>query len=133
MDPISDMLNRIKTSQRAGRREIVVSFSKVKMAILGILEKEGFIGSVRREKEGNFENIKATLKYSDSDEIRKIPAIQEIRRVSKAGQRIYVKKGAIKPVKNNFGISIVSTSKGIMTGKEAKVSGLGGEVICEVW
>lgn len=132
LDPISDMLTRIRNAQRAGHSEVSISFSKLKLAIAKILEKEGFLESVEKEKGDKFEKILINLKYERVNS-KRIPVISEIRRVSKEGQRSYVKKNEIKKVKNNFGISIISTSKGVMTGKEAYKKGLGGELICEVW
>lgn len=112
---------------------MVFASSKLKLAISGILAKEGFIESVSKEKDESFENIKIALKYYKASNTQKLPAIKGIRRVSKEGQRIYVKSKDIRSVKNNFGISIISTPKGVMTGFEARKLGLGGEVICEVW
>ena len=77
--------------------------------------------------------LKITLRYEVISNTEKNPAIREIKRVSRQGQRIYVKKTDIKRIKNGYGISIVSTSRGMMTGDNAKKSGLGGEIICEVW
>ena len=132
-DPISDMLTRVRNAQMAGHKEVTVPFSKLKMVIAEILEKENFVEMARKEKIGKFEMIKIVLRYDQTSNIRKEPAISGMRRVSKAGQRIYVKKGEIRKVKNNYGISIVSTSKGLMTGGAARKMGLGGELICEVW
>ena len=136
IDPISDMLTRIRNAQKAGHSEVVFPFSNLKMAVSRILEKESFVEFVEKiskNEENNFDNIKIVLKYERSGNNVRIPAISEITRVSKEGKRIYIKKGEIKKVKNGFGISIVSTSKGVMTGKEARKIGLGGEYICEVW
>lgn len=88
--------------------------------------------SAEKEKEENIEKIRMALKYERLNS-KKVPVIREIKRISKEGQRAYVKKNEIKKVKNNFGIAVISTSKGVMTGKEAHKMGLGGEYICEVW
>jgi len=133
LDPIAEMLTRIKNAQRAGKTQAVISASKLKLAIAQILEKEGFVESAAKEKEGNFEVIKVGLKYYKISNTRKDPAIKQIKKRSKEGQRVYVQHQDIKSVKNNYGISILSTSKGVMTGEEAKKAGLGGEFICEVW
>ncbi len=133
LDPIAEMLTRIRNAQGAGKREVLVEASKLKLSIAKVLEKEGFVESVAREKDESFEKIKINLKYYPLSLTQKIPAIRQIRRVSREGQRIYVKHNAIRRVKNNFGISIISTSRGIMTGEEATKLGLGGEYICEVW
>jgi small subunit ribosomal protein S8 len=133
LDPISDMLTGIRNAQRARHNEVAVPFSKLKMSIAKILEQRNFIDSVKQEENDGKQIIKIALKYETVSNTEKNPAIREIRRVSHQGQRIYVRKSGIKRVKNGYGISIISTSKGIMTGDEAKKSGFGGEVICEVW
>lgn len=133
LDPISDMLTRIRNAQMAGHKEVTVPFSKLKMVIAEILEKENFVEMARKEKTEKFDVIKINLRYNQLSNIKKEAAISGIRRVSKSGQRIYVKKDVIRKVKNGYGISIVSTSKGLMTGGAARKAGLGGELICEVW
>ena len=133
LDPIAEMLTRIRNAQLAGHKDVVISASKLKWAIADILKKEGFIESVSKEKDGSFENIKIELRYHRISNTQKNPAIKEIKRVSKEGQRIYIKNKEIRSVKNNFGIAIISTPQGVMTGFAAKKAGLGGEVICEVW
>ncbi|HEX8973948.1 MAG TPA: 30S ribosomal protein S8 [Patescibacteria group bacterium] len=133
LDPIADMLTRIRNAQRAGHKEVQVPFSKLKMSIAEILKEKNFIESVKKETEGNFSVLKMALKYEVVSNTQKNPVIREIKRVSREGQRIYVKKGDIKRVKNGYGISIVSTSKGMMTGDEARKTGVGGEIICELW
>jgi small subunit ribosomal protein S8 len=133
LDPIADMLTRIRNAQRAGHREVVMPSSKLKLSIANILEKEHFIEKVEKESAGIFENIRIGLKYIKVSQTQKDPAIREIKRVSHEGQRIYVKKEDIKKVKNGYGIAVVSTSKGVMTGRDAYRQGLGGEYLCEVW
>jgi small subunit ribosomal protein S8 len=136
LDPISDMLTRIRNAQKAGHNEAVFPFSNLKLAIAKILEKEGFSESVemlRRDEENKFDRIKIALKYEKIGNNKQIPTISEVKRISKEGRRVYLKKEDIRKVKNGFGISIISTSKGIMTGKEARKLGLGGEYICEIW
>lgn len=134
LDPIADMLTRVRNAQRAGRDKVSMPASKLKREIARILEKEGFI--LRSEKESlenNKENLIVWLKYVQVSLVEKDPAIHEIRRVSKEGRRVYVKKGEIKKVKNGFGLAVISTSKGVMSGVNAYRQGLGGELICEVW
>ena len=134
LDPIADMLTRIRNAQRAGRDSVSMPASRLKREIARILEKEGFI--LRSEKESlenNKENLIVWLKYIPVSLVEKAPAIHEIRRVSKEGRRVYVKKGEIKKVKNGFGMAVVSTSKGVMSGVNAYRQGLGGELLCEVW
>jgi small subunit ribosomal protein S8 len=133
LDPISDMLTRIRNAQRAGHRDVNIPFSKIKLAIAKILEERKFIGSVKKDEEGKFPVLKIVLSYDLSQRTKKIPAISGIKRISKQGQRVYAKKDSIKKIKNGYGMSIISTSKGIMAGDAAYRKGLGGEVICEVW
>lgn len=133
LDPIADMLTRIRNAQNAGRQEVVVPFSKLKMAIAKILEENGFVASLKKDASGKFPALQIGLKYDVVSNTQKDPAIREIKRVSKQGQRIYTKKTDIRQVKSGYGIAIISTSKGLMTGEKARKSGLGGEIICEVW
>jgi len=133
LDPIADMLTRIRNAQMVKHKEVSVPFSKLKLSIAKILEQRNFIESVKKEMGETFPVLKIVLKYDVVSNTEKNPAIREIKRVSRQGQRIYVKKTDIKRVKNGYGISIISTSHGMMTGDKAKKLGLGGEVICELW
>jgi len=134
-DPIADMLTRIRNALAVGKKEVVFPFSKIKFEIGKILENEGFIKKIEKipanlnQKEGKFEQLKVDLKYLDN----KDPAIRNLKRVSKPGQRIYVKKDQLPKVLGGLGIAIISTSKGLMTDKEARKRKLGGEIICEIW
>lgn len=102
--------------------------SNAKEAIAKLLQKNGFLGEVKVNKKGNKKTLSCYLLYKNS----KAP-IEHIKRISKVGLRVYKKVNEIKPTLGGYGISIVSTSKGVMTGMEAKKKNLGGEVICEVW
>ena len=136
IDSISDMLTRLRNAYMAGHSKVVMPMSKIKFAIAQVLAKEGFVEKVERvqdEKNEAFENICITLKYDQISSTVKKPVVEGIRQVSKQGQRIYVKKDDIHKVKNGFGISVISTSQGVMSGKDARKKGLGGELICEVW
>ncbi|EKD49499.1 MAG: hypothetical protein ACD_63C00123G0002 [uncultured bacterium] len=133
LDTISDMLTRIRNAQMAGHKEVEMPFSKLKLAIAKILEEKNFIDSVAKEGEDTATKVRIQLKYENISNNKKVPVIRGIRRVSREGQRIYVKKNEIKSVKSGYGISVVSTSRGVMTGEDARKKGLGGEVICEVW
>ncbi len=128
MDTIVDMLNRIRNAQMAGHPSVSIPFSKFKYEIAKILERQGFLGEVEKKGRKTRAVIEISLKYQD-----KQPVIQGLKRVSKQGQRIYSSKDKLKKVKGGIGISIISTSKGLMTDKEARRQNLGGEVICEVW
>ena len=130
MDKISEMLTKIRNAQMAGHKEVVIKPSKLRIALAGILEKEGFVEKATRDTQGL---IKIILKYYQASPTKKIPAIKGIKKISKSGQRIYIKNKDIKNVKNNYGTAIISTSKGVMTGVESRKLGLGGEYICEVW
>jgi small subunit ribosomal protein S8 len=134
MDKISEMLTKIRNAQMAGHKEVVVGFSNLKFALIKILLKEGFLESAVKIQDGkNADAIKIKLKYFQVSNTKRTPAINGLNRVSKCGQRIYVRSKDIKNVKNKYGIAILSTSKGIMTGEESRKMGLGGEYICEVW
>mgnify|MGYP001607822948 FL=1 len=128
-DPIADMLTRIRNAGRAGHEKCTFASSKIKKSILDILKDEGFIANYQVIKNGNFSDYEVQLKYS----ALRTPVITKIERVSKPGRRIYIDHERIKPVRSNLGVSIISTSKGIMTGKDAKKLNIGGEVLCQVY
>jgi len=133
LDPISDMLTRIRNAGRAGHSEVSLPSSKMKAKLAGIMLDKNMIGSFSVEENDGRKVIKINLKYFKDDSGKKTPQIQGIKRISKQGQRIYVKKDEIPRVKNGYGFAIISTSKGLLTDNEARRSGLGGEVICEIW
>ena len=126
-DPISDMLNRIKNAQMVQKPEVSVPFSNLKLGIAQILEKNKFIEKSENKGKKNKKFINITLKYDN-----KTPAISGFKRISRPGQRIYLSVRGIKTVKGGYGLSIISTSKGLMTNREARKQKLGGEIICEV-
>jgi len=128
VDSISDMLTRIKNAQAVSHQTVNIPFSKVKFNLAKVLEKEGLIESITTYGRKIKKIIEIKLKYEKGQ-----PAIKELKRISKPGQRIYLKKSQIRSVRQGFGLAIISTSAGLMTNKEAKKKGLGGEVICEVW
>lgn len=126
-DPIADMLVRIKNASMAGRASIIVPYSKLKEQVAKILEQEGYIASA--EKNGEVKpNLIIQLRYQN-----KRPVITDLKRKSKPGLRQYVAKDSIPTVLGGMGISILSTSAGIMTGNEAKKRGIGGELLCVIW
>ena len=127
-DPITDMLNQIKNAQAVGKTEVLVPLSKIKNEIATLLSKENFVGDVKKTTKGKIKSLKITLKYAEG-----IPAIEGFKRVSKPGQRIYNGVHDIKRVRGGYGLSIISTSKGLMINSEARKQKLGGEVICQVW
>jgi small subunit ribosomal protein S8 len=128
-DPITDMLNRIKNAQAVHHQTAEVPFSKIKLRIAEILKEKGFILDFKKRGRGVKKIIKIKLKYLDDG----TGAISDFKRISRPGQRIYKKAKEIKRVKDGYGIAIISTSKGIMTDKEARKHKLGGEVLCEIW
>ena len=129
-DPIADMLTRIRNANTAKHDTVDVPASKMKNAIAEILYKEGFIQKYELVEDGNFKNIRITLKYG-KDKNEKI--ITGLKRISKPGLRVYAGADELPTVLNGLGIAIISTSKGIMTDKEARKNSLGGEVIAYVW
>lgn len=133
IDPISDMLTRIRNAMRAGHSEVVVPFSNFKKKIAGIVKEKKFIENIFEENDGKKRFLKIGLKYSRDEKGNKISHIQGLRRVSCQGQRIYVGKGRVPIVKSGYGFAIISTSRGLMTDSGARKAGLGGEVICEIW
>jgi len=133
LDPISDMLTRIRNANLAGHPEVLVPLSKLKLKISGILEKKNFAEKIKEEEIEGRKFIRIGLKYMPGEKGKKSPYIQGLRRVSREGQRVYAKKSNLPKVKNGLGFSIVSTSRGLMTGEEARKAGLGGEIICEIW
>jgi small subunit ribosomal protein S8 len=133
MDTIANMLTKIRNAQMAGHREVEIQSSKLRLALANILAKEGFVERVVEEKGNTYDSIKLILKYYTGSNMKKDPAVNGIRKISRAGQRIYIKNKDIKSVKNRYGIAVISTSRGLMTDYEARKQGLGGEYICEVW
>ena len=128
-DPIADMLTRIRNANQMRYNEVVIPSSNVKLEMVKILKSEGYIENYKIEKNEIQNNIIVTLKYGKNKE----RVISGLKRISKPGLRVYSKAEEIPTVLNGLGISIVSTSKGIMTGKEARKENLGGEVLAYVW
>lgn len=133
LDPIADMLTRLRNAQAAGLPSVRVPASKLKLAILNLLVREHFLENVSVEADGAKETLLITLKYETLSLTKKRSAIQNIVRVSKEGRRTYVKSHEVMKVKNGYGVAVLSTSQGVMTGGEAYAKGLGGEYICQVW
>ena len=127
-DPIADVLTRIRNAQTAMHDDVEVPVGKMTENILSILKTEGFVGNVNYKSDKAKKSAKVTLKYYEGE-----PVIRGIERVSKPGRRIYLKWKHLFPTLNNIGISIISTPKGLLTGKEAKFQNVGGEFICKVW
>lgn len=128
-DPIADMLTRIRNGFTAHLAKVSVPASKEKLTIANILVKEGYIVSCEEVSEGNRKNLLITLKYDENGE----SVIQGIKRISKPGLRVYAEKDKLPKVISGLGIAIVSTNKGILTDKQARAAGVGGEVLAFVW
>ena len=128
-DTIADMLTRIRNANSMGYEEVEVPASKLKVELARILKEEGFIKEYKVVSEGVEKNILLTLKYGDKKE----KVITGLKRISKPGLRVYVRSEEVPKVLNGLGIAIMSTSKGIMTDKEARKQNLGGEVLAYVW
>ena len=127
-DPISDFLTRIKNGYMAHKESIMAPYSKMKEELSRILKVRGYIASYKTTEENGRKTIVVALKYKGL-----VGAIEGITRVSKPGQRIYEKSHKIPHVMTGYGMSIVSTSKGVMTDTEARKAKLGGEVLCKIW
>ncbi len=128
-DPISDMLTRIRNAGIARQNQTTCPFSKQKLAIAKVLEEAGFIDDVLAESHEGRPVLVMAIRYDDQAK----PLIDGIRRVSKPGRRVYVGAREIWKVRNGLGISVISTSKGILSGEGAREASIGGEVVCEVW
>src|SRR5258706_15491572 len=127
-DPIGDMIIQIKNATMAGRSSIELPFSKLKMALGAILLQEGYIASMQKVGDDPKASLHVGIKYVDG-----VRAITDVKRISKPGLRWYVNKHKIPQVVGGMGIAILSTPAGLMTGKEAKKRGLGGELLCKIW
>ena len=135
VDPIADMLTRIRNAQAVQKPSVDIPFSKLKFEIAKVLLKEGFLKEIEQRGRKERKVLEVTLQYEDppGGEAGKIPMIAGLKKVSKPGQRIYVSSRELLRVKREGGTLLVSTSKGIMTDREARKSRLGGEIICEIW
>ncbi|MCK5044848.1 30S ribosomal protein S8 [Candidatus Parcubacteria bacterium] len=127
-DPIADMLNRIINAQVVSKPVVLMPFSKFKYELALLLEKENLVGKVEKMGKKVKKQIKIDLKYDD-----KIPCIEGLCKVSKPGQRIYSSFKDIRKVRGGYGISIISTPKGLLTDREARRQKIGGEIICKIW
>lgn len=128
-DPIADFLTRIRNGIRASKGSVDCPNSKLKQRIAEILKQEGYLDAVSRQEDDRQGVLTVTLRYND----RKNSAISGLRRVSRPGQRRYVPAKDVSTVRNGLGIAIISTSRGVMTDRQARQLGVGGEVLCEVW
>ena len=130
-DPIADMLTRIRNAVRIERPIVAMPLSKVKRGVAEVLKREGYIWDWREEEASNTPGTAACidLKYGPNGE----RVIRHIKRVSKPGRRVYSRATDLRPILNGLGISIISTSRGVISDREARQKNLGGEVLCELW
>lgn len=128
-DPLADMLTRIRNAAAAKHETVMVPVSNLRVSIAHILKSEGFIKDVEIVPGKSFQSMKISLRYDE----RKTCMFRGIERVSKPGRRVYSGKAEIPRVSGGLGITIVSTSRGVMTGAEARAKSVGGEVLCKVW
>ncbi len=128
-DPIADMLTRIRNGLQAGKVTVDVPRSTLKVDVCRVLKEQGYIEDFQVVETPVPGIIRVSLKYLSD----RTPVVQGLKRVSKPSLRVYVRHSEIKQVRSGLGVSIISTSKGVMTGKHARTEKLGGEVLCEVW
>lgn len=126
-DPLSDMLTRIRNGQRARKLSVSMPASKLKLAVVEVLEKEGYVGSISTEEDGTKRTMTVELKYHGDE-----PVIARIQRVSRPGLRVYKSADQLPRVQGGLGVAIVSTSHGVMSDRQARTEGRGGEVLCVV-
>lgn len=127
-DPIADIIIRIKNAHMARHTSVELPFSKIKKSIADILVEEGYISDVTVKEGTPFKSLVLTLKY-----IGRLPVINDVKRLSKPGRRLYAPAKQIPKALGGYGITIISTSKGVMTDKKARKQNIGGELLCQVW
>ena len=129
-DPIADLLTRIRNAQQAGHPSLLVPRSKLKLEIVKILESEGFVAGFQDDASRDHQGvIQVFLKYDCGQN----GTIRGLERISKPGRRIYVGKADVPRVRNGLGIAILTTPRGVLTDRQARQAGVGGEVLCHVW
>ena len=128
-DPVADFLTRVRNAIRAKQQKVDVPASKLKLEMARILKEEGYISNFKSTEENGQKLLRVYLKYGNGNEA----AISNIHRISKPGCRVYVGRTEIPRVLGGMGINILTTPKGVMTGRDARKSGVGGEILCEVW
>jgi small subunit ribosomal protein S8 len=128
-DPIADMLTRIRNAVRVERPHVDMPISKVKRGVAEVLKREGYIWDWKEIDDNPVSHLRLELKYGPNGE----RVIRTIKRVSKPGRRIYSRAKDLRPVLNGLGISVISTSRGVVSDREARQRNLGGEVLCQIW
>ena len=127
-DPIADMLTRIRNANQMRHEYVEIPASRIKLQILELLKREGYINDVECVKDSKQDILRVHLKYVNNERV-----IKGLKRISKPGLRVYVKTEELPKVLNGLGIAVISTSQGIMTDKNARVKGIGGEVLAFIW
>ncbi len=127
-DPIADLLTRIRNAQMASHDTVSVPHSRMRESIVRILCDEGYLAGFHLREGERFKHLELELKYQKG----RVPVIQQLRRVSTPGRRVYAGKDEIPQVLGGLGVNVLSTSQGVMTGKEARSKGIGGEILCEI-
>jgi len=127
-DPISNMLTQIRNAQMVKKEAISIPYSDLNFEVARVLKEKGFLKEVNKKGRKNKKKLEIALRYQDG-----VPAISGIKKVSKSSQRVYKGYQEIRKIKGGYGISVISTSKGVMADEEAKKKKAGGEIICEVW
>ena len=128
-DPLADMFNRISNALRRRHAMVQMPASKLKTEVARVLQKDGFIQSVDRVTEDGLPVLRLHLRYQEGE----VPMITGIRRISKPGKRVYVRRSRIPNVMGGMGVAILSTPKGVMTGHDSRTQMIGGEIVCYVW
>jgi small subunit ribosomal protein S8 len=128
-DPVADMLTRIRNAISARHQKVDIPASKLKLEIARILKEEGYISNFKATEEEGHKILRVYLKYANNNEA----VISNVNRVSRPGSRVYVRRTEIPRVLGGMGINILTTPRGVMTGRQARKQGLGGELLCEVW
>ncbi|HSZ01155.1 MAG TPA: 30S ribosomal protein S8, partial [Terriglobales bacterium] len=128
-DPVADMLTRIRNAISARHQKVDIPASKLKLEIARILKEEGYISNFKATEEEGHKILRVYLKYANNNEA----VISNVNRVSRPGCRVYVRRTEIPRVLGGMGINILTTPRGVMTGRQARKQGLGGELLCEVW
>ncbi len=128
-DPVADFITRIRNSIRAHHQKLDAPASKLKLEIARILKEEGYIANFKPTEENGQKVIRVYLKYGPNNEA----VIRDLKRISRPGCRVYLGRDQIRRVQGGLGISILTTPKGVMTGRQARREGVGGEILCEVW
>ncbi len=129
MDVIADMFTKIRNAQAVKKETVLIPYSKIKMEIAKVLLRGKYIKEINRRGKKNKRSIELSLSYGEKGQA----AISHISRISKPSRRVYLPFKKIKPIRQGYGSMILSTSKGLLTDKEAKKEGVGGEIICEIW